>query len=535
VESFVNIISKRMRQRVVPNAAVLRLILLIVFAFCYFPRTSATSGDRDLVAATYQLDSIEVTRKYKDWDFNITPGTTDNPGTQSVGTGQHNFRMGWDVSFTPSSGCAGRSHASASVDITQLPATLEGGSNATFSVSMSGEWQTACYENVRDHTIQLSGVVEKSWSIDEKPNGSYSGSIEASNTIMIPEGGGDELSYDINSRINFGGDNWCNMTIHMVYKCHQNCANSDRLSARLICKDPLVLHPTTKDSVHEEVCTVCIHGWRKTSDPVEVVFPEQIDSYGLHSNGIKVFPGGSDGTAIGPMAMDPSRLSGYRCPDNDSFLALEYPWGFFIKADSEAVPGKSFAVPIIVRQKGAGEAKVVLRGSVASRNVYPYVKPPEAHVKPPESHTPPTPNPSKGSTCLAYDPGAGIKDKKPHVDWASSQPKDTLINNLGSKIDHLYGCQQFDSDGFTKLFADLSKLLVQYDSDPECYGGDTGAASSDWQAHKNWADALVSQGNKKRILDNIKWKIGQVMGCINQNQQVELFGDASVLIATSAP
>jgi hypothetical protein len=139
------------------------------------------------------------------------------------------------------------------------------------------------------------------------------------------------------------------------------------LSARLICKDPLVLHRTSKNSVSEEHCIVCIKGWRRnTADPVQVVFPEQGNWWGLHANGIKVFAGGNDNPlVIGPMSLDPSRMSGYRCPDSDSFRAGEYPWGFFIKADPEALPGRSFAIPIIVRQKGASEAKVVLDGSVA--------------------------------------------------------------------------------------------------------------------------------------------------------------------------
>jgi len=510
----------------------LRFSLLIAFAICCYPGKVASSADTSATNNTlqpiYQLDSVEVTRKYKDWDFNVTPGKTDNPGTQSGGVGQSNFKMGWDISFTPSDGCAGRSHATANLDITALPTTLEAGSKATFAARMSGEWQTACYEVVRDHTLQLSGIAGgNQWSVDDKPNGSYSGAVEASNTITVPQGGG-QLSYDIDAKINFGSDNWGDMNIHMVYKCTQNCSHSDQdaepvLAARLLCDDPLKLTP----GAVSETCIICIGGWRRnTEDRVEVVFPDQLDASGRHDSQVWVFAGGNDKTGvIGPIGMLPWHMSGYYCPDKGSFSAGEFPWTFLVSAGRFAPPGPS-TVRIVVRQKKQGssnfnEVKINLNAVVLGA--------------PSKSGVPPKQNSPTGSGCLAYDPGASIQDKKSHMDWAKSQSKNTLISNLDSKIDHLYGCPQFDSASFAKLFADLSKMLIQYASDPECYEGDKGAASTDWNSHKSWADGLVSQGKKDKVLGNLKWKIEGAMGCLNGNQQAQLFADASVIIATSAP
>ena len=334
--------------------------------------------------ATYNFSHQEVTRLYPKpanpgpypyW----APGSTVEPGTQT--TSATSFAMGWNFAFNE----PGRTHATSQVNIAR-PATLAAGQPASFSASMTGYWQMKGYGLVRDHTISLKGAAgEKTWSVDGDQNATMNATIETSNSVTVPSEPSAELSYDIFARLNFGNENWAEMKIHMVYTCATHCDepshSASQLSARLICKDPLVLQRTTTESTHQEVCTICIKGWRRNRTPVEVVFPEQIDWWGKHANGIKVFAGGNDVTkVIGPMSLETWHMSGYKCPDSDSYAIGEYPWNFFIKADLDAVPGAPFAIPITVRQKRDrakgdppngrfDEAKIVVNGKVAPKGI----------------------------------------------------------------------------------------------------------------------------------------------------------------------
>lgn len=189
--------------------------------FLEAPSIKATTYEvwrRQASVGVKKLTRIEVTRSYTPWDPKITPGTIFEPGKQTYGSGQRNFLMGWEIAFKSGRAPQGRCHATAQVDITQLPATVTSGSPATFAASMRGEWQMVGFGLERDHTIKLSGAVgEKKWSIVDHPDGNYNGSITTSNTFTVPGAGGSELGFDINARLSFGGDNWGEMTIHLVY------------------------------------------------------------------------------------------------------------------------------------------------------------------------------------------------------------------------------------------------------------------------------------------------------------------------------
>lgn len=99
-------------------------------------------------------------------------------------------------------------------------------------------------------------------------------------------------------------------------------------------------------------CTINIAGFRRnTADPVEVVLPNAVDGFGNHANGIQINFAGQAQT--------------YDWPDT-------YRWGIFVFAcpgqrgtgancyNSVTAPGTT-TVPIIVRQRGAGQATVMLQ------------------------------------------------------------------------------------------------------------------------------------------------------------------------------
>lgn len=124
-----------------------------------------------------------------------------------------------------------------------------------------------------------------------------------------------------------------------------------RLSATLDCA-PLSINRAELPSRN---CHILISGFRRnTADPVEVILPEARDGFGNHANGIQITGAGSTST------------SGW--PDS-------YSWGLFIFACpsqrgtgancySSAAALGPFSVPIIIRQRGAGEVRINLTGNV---------------------------------------------------------------------------------------------------------------------------------------------------------------------------
>jgi len=107
------------------------------------------------------------------------------------------------------------------------------------------------------------------------------------------------------------------------------------LSARLECGTVTL----TLGRLPSEVCGLNIKGWRgNTSDPVEVIFPDQQNQGGSVGGGIVVFEGTTK--------LDPSSMN-----REEHYLPI------FWRAHCPAIPGV-FQVPIIVRQKDAGEVNL---------------------------------------------------------------------------------------------------------------------------------------------------------------------------------
>lgn len=198
------------------------LLVLLVTALVLVTPLVLPTGNLCAAAAgppvTYQLSRIEVTTNYPTgW----TTGTVE-PGSRSLGPGERTFRMGW--TFTFESGMSefnyeGKGHAGAVVTLTQVPTTLVSGTPATLAASLTGEWKNQGYGVDRDHTIGLSGAAgEKTLSVPSPPSSSCNGAIDTSNTITVPDSAGTELPFTVQARLNFGGDNWSDMTVRLVYQ-----------------------------------------------------------------------------------------------------------------------------------------------------------------------------------------------------------------------------------------------------------------------------------------------------------------------------
>jgi Caspase domain len=132
--------------------------------------------------------------------------------------------------------------------------------------------------------------------------------------------------------------------------------------------------------------------------------------------------------------------------------------------------------------------------------------------------------------CFAQDPGALSTNRETHNTWAKSQSVETLERNLNFKIDTLFQCPSMDAQRLGEAFANVSVIIAKYVPDANCFGGDAGATSTNGADHKAWG---VSQGADV-MRRNLQWKIAGAMKCLNRSNQVSLFVDVSIPIASAA-
>jgi hypothetical protein len=121
-----------------------------------------------------------------------------------------------------------------------------------------------------------------------------------------------------------------------------------QLSVALDCPGSIVMSALPSLNCH----LIIGHFRRNTADPVEVILPDVLDEFGNHANGIQLVD-----------ANGAEDVYNWEEP---------HSWGFFVFAcpsqahtgancyDHAATPGTTATVPIIVRQKGAGEVRVNL-------------------------------------------------------------------------------------------------------------------------------------------------------------------------------
>ena len=511
------------------------------------PRKSEPAEASPPPQTTYALTRIKVTRTYRPWDPNVNPGTTVEFGEQTYGEGQRSFQMGWEIKFALERTPPGRSHASAKIDLNQVPASITAGSSATFAASMTGEWQTLGYGIQRDHTISLSGAAgQKSWSRVGDPNGTVkSESITTSNTVTVPKGGGSEIQFEINARLNFGDDNWGTITIQLVY-FRPNALNDEQVKPtariRSIKDDVGVRHEedewqdaqvglllVTSDDVHtgpDSAATIEGYqdGWSLDMDQlaqVRIATLEHENSrikvrvflqfgtvrWQVFQNRPKVIP--TDFSIQTPTATASVRGTiftvRYDAANQITSVAVE-------RGTVLVTPNNPRLGPFTL---GASQEVTVSPNSISQ--IISTLKPPVGPAK----------NNTNNGDCLGRDEGARSSDKNAHYAWAQKHDSPELDENLKYKLGLLFECSSLGADELSSAFADISVLVAKYVPNSNCFNGDTGVSSNDWLAHQRWGQAR----GRQTMLDNVKWKVSSAMKCLGRSDQVSFFADVSVAIA----
>jgi len=166
--------------------------------------------------------------------------------------------------------------------------------------------------------------------------------------LKAPSGPSSRKEFEIGVSVGYGPGGIAN-EYHYEWRAGA-AAPKAKLSARLDCSTLEVL-----PNQRTESCHIVISGWdRTTANRVEVLFPKQSDGFGSQDKG------GRTGLVvpIGQGSESPSNMSGSKGPDGS--YGKSYSWTFFVRARGNAPTGTQ-ALPIIVRQKGAGEVKLEVK------------------------------------------------------------------------------------------------------------------------------------------------------------------------------
>ncbi len=136
-------------------------------------------------------------------------------------------------------------------------------------------------------------------------------------------------------------------------------------------------------------------------------------------------------------------------------------------------------------------------------------------------------NPATGGSKCFDDPGAASTDRNAHYSWIQQQSASRIGDDLKNKTGILFGCREATNEKLADTFADVSVIIANWVPRASCFGGDEGAASSDWNAHRSWG---VGQG-RNGMLRNLQGKLAAALNCLNRQQQNGLFADVSVALA----
>jgi hypothetical protein len=170
--------------------------------------------------AVYQLMRIELERTYPStW---VEGEFIGGKGKSVASAGARSFQLGWKGTFK--SGMSewnykGVAIATGDVALTEVPTTLQGTTPMKFSATIKGYWDMQGYGVERDHTVTLSGAAgQAKWSTVGQPSRVVTGEVAATSASTSPTGDEKELTALINARINFGGDNWADLNIRLIYQ-----------------------------------------------------------------------------------------------------------------------------------------------------------------------------------------------------------------------------------------------------------------------------------------------------------------------------
>jgi hypothetical protein len=168
------------------------------------PPTPATKG--------YRLTKVEVTRSY---GKNIEAHALQ-PGTQVGEQGPYTF--GWGFPWGANN--VNRNYCTDTLTVTDLPAVLLPGQEATFKAVMKGSWDTTGYAVDRDMHIAASGVFGAgSYYVrySKTPSGKYEGTVDLTNKYTLPADQRGPVVLTANAELVFGEDHGARMQIKLTF------------------------------------------------------------------------------------------------------------------------------------------------------------------------------------------------------------------------------------------------------------------------------------------------------------------------------
>ena len=78
------------------------------------------------------------------------------------------------------------------------------------------------------------------------------------------------------------------------------------------------------------------------------------------------------------------------------------------------------------------------------------------------------------------------------------------------------------------VFATISVIIARYAPNANCFGGDRGVLDTNSSDHLNWANR---QGNANVLLQNLEWKLGLALNCMDASRRADFFADVSLALA----
>jgi hypothetical protein len=172
----------------------------------------------------YDLTKIEVERSFPSgWSsWNPPVEFVGGRGKTTESAGARSFKFGWNLTFG-SRIPKGVSSATGEVTLSAVPASLDSSpdktATANFGAKITGYWDMQGYAFERDHTVALSGVAGNAkWSAVGQPSRVVVSGIAATSSVARLSGSDREIVVVIHARINFGGDDWSDMDIRLIYQ-----------------------------------------------------------------------------------------------------------------------------------------------------------------------------------------------------------------------------------------------------------------------------------------------------------------------------
>jgi hypothetical protein len=178
------------------------------------PPTSAAATPQPTPATkSYRLTKAEVTRSY---GKNIEAHAIQ-PGTQNCEQGPYTF--GWGFPWGANN--VNRNYCTDTLTVTEFPAVILPGKEATFKAVMKGDWDTTGYAVDRDMHIAASGVFGAgSYYVryTKTPSGKYQGAIDLTNKYTLPADQRGPLVLTANAELVFGEDHGARMQIKFTFE-----------------------------------------------------------------------------------------------------------------------------------------------------------------------------------------------------------------------------------------------------------------------------------------------------------------------------